>query len=530
MKILAKKSKTGSISPLFGRQLAGLLLPAALTISLGATAQTYIEGDYYVSGNTYEYADEVVVQAGTNVYVGPGDWVLYGKNVTFQPSVNFVYTSGSPRIYLDNTVDGGNTAGALQLSGGGSTIPQGITVVNSNPAGVNMVTGNNLTIGGNLLFASSEFDGTALTSGNYWTVNDNKLIFNSTGTTSGYDDSRYIITNNNAGEVHKEAMATGNAFFYPIGRDVADYSPVNLSVMSGGPVDYYTNVRNYVESVPPNDETLVAAQPNIARTWLVYGSAAGSMAHMDFIHDVFTETGGYNNLGSTVMRYEIGGVWQATAPLSPETESAFGTPAGYFSQVEEHLVQTTPGVNAFYTKSSTTLVALPIGLANFTAKKLNSYSQLNWVAVNASAVKSYAIGRSINGSSWQSIGTVPATLATNYAFTDLVPASGANFYRIAGNSADGKKDFSMIRILNFSSKLVLAAYPNPVKGILNLTGLNAGDKVSMLNVAGQRLLTLVAAGNSADQINMNALAAGTYLLQVTNKKGDNSTTLKVVKK
>ena len=93
---------------------------------------------------------------------------------------------------------------------------------------------------------------------------------------------------------------------------------------------------------------------------------------------------------------------------------------------------------------------------------------------------------------------------------------------------DGKLKYCAVRIVNFGSNPIIAAFPNPAHSSLTITGMGAKDRAELLDISGRRLLILTAAGNSAEKLNISTLAAGTYQLKVTNTNGA-STVVKVVK-
>src|SRR5690554_2174490 len=61
-----------------------------------------------------------------------------------------------------------------------------------------------------------------------------------------------------------------------------------------------------------------------------------------------------------------------------------------------------------------------------------------------------------------------------------------------------------------------AIYPNPVKDILNLEGLNTVESYVIYDVSGRKLEE---ADNNTQQINLSHLSNGVYLLQVNTDKG-----------
>ncbi len=78
--------------------------------------------------------------------------------------------------------------------------------------------------------------------------------------------------------------------------------------------------------------------------------------------------------------------------------------------------------------------------------------------------------------------------------------------------------------LNENSVASISVYPNPVKDILNITSQKNVDKAEIYNVSGQ----LIQTEKASNQINMEALPAGIYILKVI--LADEVQTFKIVKK
>lgn len=69
-------------------------------------------------------------------------------------------------------------------------------------------------------------------------------------------------------------------------------------------------------------------------------------------------------------------------------------------------------------------------------------------------------------------------------------------------------------------------YPNPVKDVLNINGLQTIDSASVMNMLGQQVMN-VSPGVTNAQIDMSTLSAGVYLVQVTTNS--RTSTIRVVK-
>ncbi len=72
-------------------------------------------------------------------------------------------------------------------------------------------------------------------------------------------------------------------------------------------------------------------------------------------------------------------------------------------------------------------------------------------------------------------------------------------------------------VLNDSDTNEFSFYPNPSKDILFMSGLHIGDKISIYNLQGQELKTFKSQSTN-EEISIQALAKGMYLIQINNNK------------
>ena len=164
---------------------------------------------------------------------------------------------------------------------------------------------------------------------------------------------------------------------------------------------------------------------------------------------------------------------------------------------------------------------LPLQWLNFTGKKINGQSLLEWKTDNETNTSDFVIERSRNGSLFEFIGNRVAA-STNgihsYSFTDVQPLQGTNFYRLKQVDRDGRFTYSNIIRLSFDdSGKPLLVYPNPADGYVNLdfTGKKETVTIQLYDAAGR----LVKSGSTSNQsplrIELANLPAGKYYVQVS---------------
>ncbi len=170
---------------------------------------------------------------------------------------------------------------------------------------------------------------------------------------------------------------------------------------------------------------------------------------------------------------------------------------------------------------------LPVQLLSFTAKAVdNKKISLAWAVAQELGLQGYEIERSTDGGTYVSIGFVAASGKDKYAFDDLTPESGRNYYRIKAVDFGGQFKYSETRNADIKSGIKLIVSPNPtstgrvafkLQGIKNNTGLS----LSVTNASGQMVnsLTLSNITNNAQYL-LDIGKPGIYFLHITLTNGD----------
>jgi hypothetical protein len=172
---------------------------------------------------------------------------------------------------------------------------------------------------------------------------------------------------------------------------------------------------------------------------------------------------------------------------------------------------------------NTNMIILPVALKNFNAKKAGRQVELSWTTSVEQNNRGFDVQRSSNGSAFTTIGFVNSvgntTLETTYHFTDASPQTGKNYYRLRQVSNDNRSTFSTIRLLDMSKDLQdLQLYPNPANTVITIVNIKAGNLLSIYDSQGRSVLTKRAT-NSQEDIQVEKLSSGVYILQITNSDG-----------
>jgi hypothetical protein len=180
------------------------------------------------------------------------------------------------------------------------------------------------------------------------------------------------------------------------------------------------------------------------------------------------------------------------------------------------------GTRHQYAPDNSNNFPLPLTLTEFTARKTldGQRSELSWTTVQESGVAFFSVERSTDGKSWEkgavagvrAVGTSASRL--DYQTYDNEPARGTNYYRLKMVDKNGSFTYSPVRTVNFDQQTQYSLSPNPATDKINVSGIKAGSRVCLFNMAGQQLTQLYANGDSGLTIPVNNLAAGTYQVRV----------------
>lgn len=170
---------------------------------------------------------------------------------------------------------------------------------------------------------------------------------------------------------------------------------------------------------------------------------------------------------------------------------------------------------------------LPVEIISFKAVAQNSKVILNWTTASESNNSYFEIERSINGIQYQPIGRVAGmgttSQTTHYSFTDFVPFTATNYYRLKQVDIDGRYKYSAILTIKLDNKLKKAVNisPNPVSDKINImissdAATNGGIRI--INASGQTIYQqsekLVKGENLFTINSLQHLSKGIYTVQV----------------
>lgn len=174
------------------------------------------------------------------------------------------------------------------------------------------------------------------------------------------------------------------------------------------------------------------------------------------------------------------------------------------------------GFSGFFAHTlSNTPLALTFG--NISADNAGEKNVVQWNTLNEEAGNYFIVERSEDGRSFRQIGKVAGKgMAADYAFDDVQPATGVNYYRVAMVALNGHTIYSRVVSAGMDmTRFNVAVYPNPVSDVLTVKvsgGNLEGATIEVRDVTG-RLLKQIKVKNVQTQISMAGLAQGVYILK-----------------
>ncbi len=321
-------------------------------------------------------------------------------------------------------------------------------------------------------------------------------------------------------------------------------TPLNGTVTTSIFLDNSVNTYNGVPYVQRHYDIAPANNASTSEaTITLYFLQSEFDAYNDFVTS--------NSLGFPLM--PTGGVDNGNMRISQFHGSFSGSsaPGGYANQ---NAVLITPTVlwkaaNAWWEVTfpvsgfsgfflSTATAALPVTLLEFKGQTVEKSIALFWTTVNETATKEFIIERSSDLNSFEPIGIVKASSNSGsnyYEFTDPLPLSGKNYYRLKMTEKDGKSSYSNIFSLEFIKRYsVVNIYPNPARDRATISFLSDMPGSYMLRISdqsGKQIQTLsgnVIRGNNKVLVDLNGFAKGTYLITLM-RDGVQEKTLRLTK-
>ncbi|HEX8425578.1 right-handed parallel beta-helix repeat-containing protein, partial [Hymenobacter sp.] len=174
---------------------------------------------------------------------------------------------------------------------------------------------------------------------------------------------------------------------------------------------------------------------------------------------------------------------------------------------------------------------LPVELKEFAVRAVKVNALLDWSTASEKNSDRFEIERSLNGTTFEKIGTVrgqgTTQTTTTYAFTDAgigAKVQGVVYYRLRQVDTDGTVSYSPVRTVRFEAQAAVTAklsvFPNPATSsdrvvTLDLTTLPKGTyQASLLDATGRLIRTYSVEGGVNKEVDVQTLPTGTYIVVV----------------
>ncbi|MEQ1555078.1 MAG: T9SS type A sorting domain-containing protein, partial [Ferruginibacter sp.] len=158
---------------------------------------------------------------------------------------------------------------------------------------------------------------------------------------------------------------------------------------------------------------------------------------------------------------------------------------------------------------------LPLQFLFFSAQKCTANQVcLHWRTANEQNVSHFEIERSVDGKTFNKIGSTNANNQASNSYTSkdditLLQNIGFVYYRIKQIDIDGKFTFSDVRTIKLSTKNELSIYPNPSNAIVNIDGWYKVKNIVLYDINGRKLQQW---NTSLSAIDISSFARGNYIL------------------
>lgn len=380
----------------------------------------------YVSGNSFVLSSGGTIKIGSTVGITTAGATgnVQTTSRTYPTTANYTYSGTSSQVMGNGYPN--SITGTLTINNTGSTSDNVVTLDNVRA----------IANGGSASFVDGILN-----------TNSNLLTFNSGATVLGTpSDLSYVD-----GPVKKIGKED---FTFPVGDSASGYHPCGIDNTAGAITDSYT--AQYYRKTP---YTLGSMMTGVGlygisncEYWQItrnIGSTSGVTVSWTASSPCNTSYYVTTTVGLVVVYLNGSNRW-VQAPGTGST--VIGTPAS--GTVKED------GVSSFtyFTIGNTNILGSPLPVK---FGPLKAYQKQNGVEVEWSTysgkLAQFEIERSSDGRNFQSIGQVAANNSdqeNDYAWFDVTPLAGSNFYRISGIDMTGRKEYSDIIRLDIDKPLV----------------------------------------------------------------------------
>jgi hypothetical protein len=397
-------------------------------------------------------------------------------------------------------------------------IAAGQTLTISSGSGCNNCTFN----GGTVVFTTNFTIQSSTFNNDSVSIVNNNLTLQSYTTTSptNYFNNTKLTESNNSQVIVNSPITSTNSKFTLNNKS---------TFLNNGGVDsmynsqmYLNDTTNYTSNAGPvvlkNNSSITAGNGKVSSTAFIYMAMSSSTPlYMDNSSSI--KVANNNNYYKNWSNYNIIGSPTSVSTSSNTIHCNNSTQSGYPNSCSASNVYGCATINFGGAIGCTTLALAPVNLSA-TLSNANTV-ELTWISAADLNTDHFSVQRSNDGQDWQTIGDVRFngynSFNTDYSFTDLNPASGANDYRLQIVDKDGTINYSKIVPVTLQGGTnTVNIYPNPIttQTFQLKTSSSAGVIVNIYNLGGQLLWRTNLTGQNQYQVNMPAAVPHNQLIVI----------------
>jgi Ig-like domain CHU_C associated/Secretion system C-terminal sorting domain/Periplasmic copper-binding protein (NosD) len=318
---------------------------------------------------------------------------------------------------------------------------------------------------------------------------------------------------------------------YPLGTGAASVT-IDVKNAAGTTIQTYTG--NVTASATPGVKTVIPvnfAVPAGTGMRLVMNGATGLTG---LIREVTT---GYT------YPYTISGIASITSAYTGGASSAY-----YYYFYDWQVVTGCQSARTSVTATidnSPTCTPTPVTLLSFKGDRVGAINKLEWTTATEQNNAGFSLQRSVDGVNFSQLQYVNSKATggnsnsqLSYTYDDVKPLQGNNYYRLQQKDRDGKTSYSQIVLLKgarVSTLMMSNVYPNPTVQALNMilsSPVAEQVRIVVSDATGKivwQQSKQVAQGDNNVQINVQALATGSYVVKAICNTGCETAVHKFVK-
>lgn len=184
------------------------------------------------------------------------------------------------------------------------------------------------------------------------------------------------------------------------------------------------------------------------------------------------------------------------------------------------------GNNAATTFSITYQQVLPVTLVDYTAKVEGNAVKLAWRTAAEQRNSHFELWHSVDGQNFNFLDKVDGNGTSNqshqYSFLHRKPQANTNYYRLVQVDLDGKSENLGVKSVNFkfTEHHQITVSPNPATAKVTVNFPIGTTNLEVVDMTGKiGMATRINPTASSTEINVQGLAAGTYIIRAKNPAG-----------